>query len=107
MTTIKLYADEHIRKQIISALKNKGIDIISTDDAKNKGKADFNQLKFAASNKRAMLTRDSDYTHIKHFEHYGIFFIPKKKPDREIVSKIMEFLDVLNEDDVKGSVVYI
>ncbi len=108
MTSIKLYSDEHIRKQIVYALKSKGINIISTDDVGNKGKSDIEQLKFAILDGRALLTKDADYLSITKMPvHHGILFITKIKSDKEIVSSILEIIQTLEENDIENTVVYI
>ncbi len=108
MTTIKLYADEHVGRPIVNNLRNKGIDIISTEEAGNKGKSDEEQLEFACANSRAVLTMDSDYLLLREpSSHYGIFFISKRKPDREIVSRIMELIELLDQKEAMGIVVYV
>ncbi len=108
MSSIKIYSDEHIRKQIVIALKSKGIDIVSTEDAKNKNKSDVEQIKFATSEGRVILTKDSDYLKFKDsLNHCGIFFVSKRKPDQEIVSNVLAILEVMDESDVRGVVIYI
>ena len=108
MSQIKLYADEHIKKRIINSLKSKGFDIISTEEAGNKGKPDIGQLQFAASERRTFLTRDSDFFSIaQNFEHYGIIFITGIEADKEIIRKIVNILEMLDQEDVKGAIIYI
>ena len=108
MTTIKLYADEHISKRITSSLRSKGVDILSTEEAFNKGKTDMQQLNFAISGKRAIITKDSGYLSLKpENQHCGIFFITKRKHDNEIIKNIMGVLDILGPEEVKSFVIYV
>ena len=106
--TIKLYADEHVSKRVVGVLRNKGVDIISAEEAGNRGKSDTDQLKFAFSTSRCMLTMDSDYLGLKNLVgNCGIFFIGKRKSSDKIISKMLSLLEVLSEEDVKGEVVYV
>lgn len=108
MTAIKLYADEHISKRIIGSLRSKGVDILSTEEAANKGKTDIQQLNFAISEKRTIVTKDAGYFSLKpEKQHYGILFITKRKPDKEIIKHIMSVLELLGPEEAKGSVIYI
>ena len=105
---IKLYADENIRKLIVSILRHKGFDIISTEESENKGKSDIEQLKFAISEERSILTNDSDFLLVKNLvKHYGIFFITKKKPDKDIANKVASLLEMLSKEDIRNAVIYI
>ena len=89
MSSVKLYSDEHVRKHITNWLRKSGIDIISTEDANNKGKSDIEQLKFAASQKRVILTADAGFLQSERsFGHSGIFLIAGRKTDKEVVAKI-------------------
>ncbi len=108
MSAIKFYADEHVRNQIITSLKGNGIDVISTDEAGNKGKLDIEQPNFAISDKRVILTGDPDYLVIStNRNHCGIFFISGIKPDNEIVRKILAMMEILESEDTMGLVIYI
>ena len=108
MSTVKLYADEHIKKHITNWLRKSGVDILSTEDAKNKGRTDVEQLDFASLQKRTVLTEDIGFLAIQGlFGHSGIFLITGRKTAKEIVSKVVSLLEMIDAEDVKGVVVYI
>jgi len=53
---MRLYLDEHVPAILASALAAHGIDCLTTQDAGNPGLSDEDQLAFAASRGRALVT---------------------------------------------------
>jgi len=76
---IKLYLDEDVDISLTNALKQKGIDALTTQEAGKKRLSDAEQLEFAVNTGRAILTHNKrdfillhkDYA-LKGKEHYGI-----------------------------------
>ena len=64
MDTIpKLYLDENISVSMAKGLRTRGFDVISADEVGNKTLSDEEQLVYASSQERAILTCDtSDFT---------------------------------------------
>ena len=56
MSEIKLYLDEDINPQLARDLRNRGYDAVSTNEAKNLGLSDQEQLDYARAHGRALLT---------------------------------------------------
>lgn len=76
---IKLYLDEDVDISLAHALKQKGIDVLTTQESGNKRLSDSEQLEFAVNNKRVMFThnkRDFLLLHKSYLlegrSHYGI-----------------------------------
>lgn len=55
MAKISLYLDEHIQSALADALRARGIDVLTTQEAKNIGLGDSNQIIFAAKSRRSLL----------------------------------------------------
>ncbi|MBI4843725.1 MAG: DUF5615 family PIN-like protein [Nitrospirae bacterium] len=53
---IKLYLDEDVDVSLAQALKQKGIDVLTTQEVRNKRLNDSEQLSFAVDVQRAFLT---------------------------------------------------
>lgn len=77
--SIHLYLDEDVHSILAPVLREKGFDVISTTEAGNKGKSDNDQLEYAITEQRTILTFNSkDYItlyndfYTKNKMHYGI-----------------------------------
>ena len=78
--TIKIYLDEDAQDgDFVTALKFRGIDVLTSNEAEMNGKCDLEQLKFAAQNERVLFSHNvGDFAalHIEYLqnakEHAGI-----------------------------------
>lgn len=105
---IKIYADEDVDKSVVLSLKGKGVDITSVDQEERKDLSDKEQFNFAIKEDRAVLTEDSDFVKISEGEkHHGILFIPKKRKPPEVVKKVIRILELLDEEDLEGEIVFV
>ena len=57
----RFYLDQHIHGAIASGLRQHGIDVLTAQEAGRCGLADADQLAFAMSQERVMVTHDTDY----------------------------------------------
>ena len=72
----KFYADENIRIQMVQEMRSKGLDVQTSPEANNDGITDPEQLDYATSQNRIILTdnrRDFIKLHNEGKEHSGIF----------------------------------
>ncbi len=76
---IKVYLDEDVAFSFYKALKNRGVDVITTQEAGNKGLSDIEQLNYAIKVKRIIFSHNKrDFAIIhkniikQNKEHYGI-----------------------------------
>ena len=72
----KFYADENIRIQMVQEMRAKGLDVQTSPEANNDGITDPEQLDYATSQNRIILTdnrRDFIKLHNEGKEHSGIF----------------------------------
>ena len=58
---IRLYMDQHIPSAVAQGLRQRGVDVLTAQDAKRCGLPDADQLDFATAQQRVMVTFDSDY----------------------------------------------
>lgn len=110
---IHLYLDEDVSVGIIKNLKTRGFDVISTHDADMLGKSDEEQMLYAVSLQRAILTHNrSDFESLhkklmeKGLKHYGII-IAKRRKDAEVVAKILNLLDRVTFEEMENQLRYI
>ena len=68
---IRLYLDEDVPLSFAQALLNRGVDVVSTQQAGNRQLSDKEQLAFASKVKRAVLTHNKRDFIILHDEFIG------------------------------------
>ena len=110
---IHLYFDEDVSVGIVENLRTRGFDVLSVRDAGARGRSDDEQMLYAVSQKRAIVTHnrvDFEKQHVKLLEngmqHYGVI-IAKRRRDTEAVSKLLELLDTVTAEEMKNQLRYI
>ncbi len=110
---IHLYFDEDVSVGIVENLRTRGFDVLSVRDAGARGKSDDEQMLYAVSQKRAMVTHnrlDFENQHAKFLEigmkHYGVI-IAKRRRDTEVVAKLFALLDTVTAEEMKNQLRYI
>ncbi|MBI4162602.1 MAG: DUF5615 family PIN-like protein [Candidatus Aenigmarchaeota archaeon] len=105
---MKFLTDEHIEISIVTALKER-IDIVSIDGIGKKGLSDTEILELAEKDKRAVITRDSDFLrlHAKGAKHSGIIFIPKFLSVGSIIKETEVICLLFKPEDLKNNVVFL
>jgi Domain of unknown function (DUF5615) len=68
VTQLALYLDEHVQLALAEALKARGVDILTTQEARNIGLHDVDQLAFAAENRRSLFSYDKRHFARIHYE---------------------------------------
>ncbi len=66
---IKAYVDEDVPLSLSQALRNRGVDCITTQEAGNKGLSDAEQLAFSATNGRTIVTHNKKDFILLHNEY--------------------------------------
>ena len=86
MPTTRLYTDEDMSVLVATLLRAKGLDVATVPEQSILGKTDAEQLEFASTAGRCLLTHnrvDFEKLHIQYIEddkqHSGIIVIPQKK----------------------------
>jgi len=105
---IKLYFDEDVDISLAIPLIQKGIDVLTTQEAGNKRLNDAGQLEFAVAAKRAFLThnkRDFALLHkeyvIGSIEHYGII-LSDQRPVGEMLRGLSRIIFSLSFEQMKN-----
>lgn len=91
---MKFYLDEDVHEDIAMALRLRGYDIRTTKEAGNKGLTDIEQLKYAASEDRIIISFNASDFYKPHseflkkgIEHSGII-LSKQLPIRRVIKPL-------------------
>jgi predicted nuclease of predicted toxin-antitoxin system len=107
---IRFLLDEHIQKAVVQGLKQRGADAISVQDAGRAGFSDVDQLQYAISEKRVIVTFDSDFLKLVAAgnEHTGIIWCPASKYSiGQLVHRLMLAHAVLSLEAMRNHVEYL
>lgn len=95
---IKLYLDEDIDPLLARVLRDRGVDCLSTQEADHCGLSDVDQLAFAISQGRAILTFNvRDYVQLaKEYalsgKHHSGIIVSDHLPFRELLRRILALI---------------
>jgi hypothetical protein len=110
---IHLYFDEDVSAGIVENLRTRGFDVLSARDAGALGKSDEEQMLYAVSLRRAVVTHnrvDFEKQHRRFLErgmkHYGAI-IAKRRKDAEVVTKLLALLDAVTAEEMQNQLRYI
>ncbi len=105
---IKLYLDEDVPLSFAQALKNRGVDVTTTQQSRNRRSSDREQLVFATAEKRVIFThnkRDFILLHNDYLksgrEHAGII-VTDQLPIGVLLQRFMKLWFSLNNMDIKN-----
>jgi hypothetical protein len=107
---ICFYADEHFPGPASQALRRRGVDVLTTQEAARCGLPDVAQLAFATAQGRVILTFDSDYLvlHQSGTQHAGIAWCPERKYTiRELIQAVLLLHGVLDRQSMHNHVEYL
>mgnify|MGYP001571762955 CR=1 FL=1 len=110
---MKFYLDEDVHEDIAMALRLRGYDIRTTKEAGNKGLTDIEQLKYAASEDRIIISFNaSDFYKLhseflkKGIEHSGII-LSKQLPIRRVIKSLLKLISNIKAQDIKNNVMWL
>lgn len=102
--TIKLYLDEDVDPLLSQVLVERGIDCLSTREANNQGRSDYEQLDFAAEQGRVILTFNvKDFLRLSQEyvlsgKHHNGIIVSNHLPFRELLRRTLSFFNQVKED---------
>jgi len=113
MAKIALLLDEDVRPMLGEVLRQRGYDAIHVLDVSRAGKSDAEQLAYAVSQQRTILTHN-----IRHFrflnqqyqeegrQHFGIL-LSTQVPLGELLRRTLRFLGRHTADDVRNNLLWL
>jgi hypothetical protein len=113
MASIKVYLDEDVHTFIAQALRLRGWDALTTQEAGRRGTDDHDQISFATAQKYAILTYNSrDYPRL-HYEiitsggsHAGIILATQEDP-RWNIRALFNLLNNLSAEAINNQLLYL
>jgi predicted nuclease of predicted toxin-antitoxin system len=108
--TIRFHLDEHVSHAIAHALRRRGVDVSTTTDAELLGAADSDQLAYALSERRVLVTHDPDLIELAHRDqrHAGIAYCDQERRSlRSLIGSLLLMWEVLSPEAMEGHIEYL
>ena len=113
MTAVALlYTDEDMSAMVAILLRSRELDVTTVPEQETLGKSDREQLEFATSLDRCLVTHnrvDFEQLHLEYMEndevHSGIIVIPQKNP-YEIAQRVSILVNALTADEIRNQLLY-
>lgn len=107
-----LYTDEDMSALVATLLRSRGLDVTTVPEQATLGKTDSEQLEFAASVERCLLTHnrvDFERLHLQYMEenkqHCGIIIVPQKNA-YEVAQRIGIVVSALTANEIVNQLLY-
>jgi len=106
---IKFYMDEHVPTAVVTGLRLRGVDVLTTQEAGMLGASDEEHLALAASNGRVIFTQDDDLLrlHAMGIGHAGIAYVHQRTTIGDIIRGLMLIYQVLEPNDMQNHVEFL
>lgn len=110
---IKTYLDENISFVVAEILRQRGFEVITAQEAGNKGSSDEKQLEFALNRGMSILTHDRvDFEELAkgYFAHnktHSGIIIVFPHPPQEIAHRVIVILNKITAHEMTNQIVYI
>lgn len=108
--TIRFHLDEHVSHTIAYALRRRGVDVSTSTEAGLLGAEDSEQLAYATSERRVIVTHDPDLIELAHRNqgHAGIAYSDQERRSlRSIIGSLLLIWEVLSPEDMEGHIEYL
>ena len=113
MAALKLYLDEDVHTFIAHALRLRGWDVLTTQEARRRGVDDLDQVNFATSRGRAILSyniRDfaaSHYERLERGETHADIIVATQGDPRRNLRALLRLLNAVSAKAIRGQLVYL
>lgn len=103
---MKIFVDENIPATTVTALREKGYDVLDIRGTEDQGMPDHKLWQKAIEQKRLLITTDKGFAEHRDEPHYGILIIRLKQPSRvKIHQRVMQALNRYAPDQWPGLMV--
>jgi len=107
---IRIFFDQHVWSSAARALRQKGVDVLTAQEAGRCGVPDPDQLQFATADERVVVSFDPDYLalHRSGVPHAGIAWCPQRKHSvGQLIQALLLVHGVLDCDAMRDHVEYL
>jgi hypothetical protein len=106
---LRFHLDENVNAAVAVALAARGIDVTTANSAGLLEATDPEQLAFAQSDGRAIVTHDADFLrmHAAGVDHAGIAFVPSDRGLGDLVRGLVLLSECLEPDDMRGHIEFV
>lgn len=106
---IKYYLDEHVNPAVADGLRRRGIDAITTVEAKMLGAEDIEHLELATSMGRVVFTQDRDFLRLsaRGASHAGVVYFADQRDIGRIVVGLHRIYERSTSEYMRNRVAYI
>jgi predicted nuclease of predicted toxin-antitoxin system len=110
---VKLYLDEDIDPLLAKVLRDRGVNCLSTQEAGNRGLSDIDQLAFAASQDRAIVTFNiKDFIQLAQEygasgQHHSGIILSNHILFRELLRRMLSFLLNCTDESLRDQVLWL
>ena len=107
---IRYHLDEPVDQDVARALRKHGIDVTTTQEAGLRTRPDADQLEFARSERRVIITRDADFLRIAAgtADHPGFAFCHQgSRSLGAVIERLILIYEVLSADEIAGRVEFL
>lgn len=108
--SIRFYFDEHVPRAVAHGLRQRGVDVLTVQEAGRSGLPDSEQLAFATIQGRAVMTHDPDYLELaaSGIEHAGITFCYSTKyQPGALLQALLMVHGAMSADEMRNHVEYL
>lgn len=109
---VAIYTDEDVSALVATLLRNRGSDVTTVPEQASLGKTDREQLEYAISLNRCLLTHnrvDFERLHLQYIEenkkHFGIIIVPQKNA-YEVARRISILVSALTFAEIENQLLY-
>lgn len=110
MAEIRYHLDENVHHAVAHGLRLRGVDVTTTTDAGMIGAADPDQLEFAGTEGRVLVTHDEDLLvlHSQGIEHAGIAYChPGVRSIGQMILKLVDLRRNRTAEEMRGQLEFL
>jgi uncharacterized protein with PIN domain len=106
---VRYYADENVDRAVARGLRRRGVDILTAAEVGMLGRSDEEQLAYAMSDGRVLVTQDDDFLTLAADgrSHAGIVYAPQRTSIGHIVRGLLLIQQVIPAEDMVGFIEYL
>lgn len=109
---VAIYTDEDVSALVATLLQSRGLDVTTVPEQATLGKTDREQLEFATSMGRCLVTHnrvDFEHLHLQYIEekrqHSGIIVVPQKNA-YEVARRVGILVSTLAIEEISNQLLY-